>query len=335
MNLKPNKFFLILVVILVLMIICVSLCGSLGKFIFIDSESIITAKLYCDIYIYLELPTLISIICTGIGLGVAGCVMQTVLQNSLADPSILGVSTSSSFFALLGLLVFGVTPFLPINLIMFIGSLLGAVLVLIVLFLFSMIIQNGRLVGVLLAGVALSAMFGAFMTLMLNYMSIISLKSSISWMYGSVDSVGWAGCVYIVTSMCCGLVCILPLGSKLDILMIGYDNALALGVRLKSVLFVSVIGIALILAGSVAIIGPIGFVGLVSPHIARRVSAAGKQRYLLINSSLVAANIMLIAELISKHLISPYIIPLSAITALMGAPFFLWLLWKNYRVKKI
>ncbi|MDC0534548.1 iron ABC transporter permease [Francisellaceae bacterium] len=334
MNFKPRNLLKVLIVVLIATIIVTSGLGVMSKLFLADNYSLLTAKLYCDIYLYLEIPTMLSVVLVGAGLGVSGCVMQTILQNSLADPSILGVSTSSSFFALIGLLFIGSVGVLPINLVMFLGSLIGAIIVLVILFIFSMIIQNGRLVGVLLAGVALSAMFGALMTMMLSYMSVVSLKSSIAWMYGSIDSINWLGFIYIAVSLFFGLLFIFPLSKRLDVLAIGYDNALALGINLKKVLIIAVIGVAIILAGGVAVVGPIGFVGLISPHIARRLSSS-KQGYLMVNSSLVAANIMLFAELVSKNIAKPYIIPLSAITALMGAPFFLWLLWKNYRSKEL
>ena len=288
-------------------------------------------KLIINIYLYLKLPTILSVLFLGFGLGLSGCVMQGLIQNPLADPSILGVSSGASFFALLAVILCSwfLRAYFSVNLLMLIGSIIGAILVMGVLIIFSRIIQNGRVVGVLLAGVALSAMFGALTIFMMSFMSMIHLKTSIAWMFGSISSISWTGFLVILGGFIAGLAFLAPLHSKLDALMLGYQDAELVGINLFRTLLIAILGISIIIASSVAIVGPIGFVGLISPHIARGLTDS-KHKMLMVNSALVSGCIMLFSELLSKNLYPPYILPLSAITAIMGGPFFLWLLWKFY-----
>jgi len=326
---------MVLIMLMLLVLVCLSVVGEVKLPLFAILKGNyygLTDKLNLDIYFYLKLPTILSILFLGLGLGASGCVMQGLMQNPLADPTILGVSSSASFFALLGLIILpsGFMAIKSINILMVLGSFFGAILVMTILIFFSKVIQNGRIVGVLLAGVALGAMFGALTIMAMNFMSIIQLKASIAWMFGSVSEITWQGFYVILITFSFGILVLYQLHRKLDILILGFQEAEISGVSVQNVLLVSILGVSVIISGSVAIVGPIGFVGLVSPHIAREISG-GKHKFLIINSALVAGNIMLIAELISKNIYPPYIIPLSAITAIMGGPFFLWLLWKYYK----
>ena len=285
-----------------------------------------------SIFWYLKLPGVLAITLVGVGLGLAGAIMQGLLQNPLADPTILGVSSGSGFFALLVLLTSSFITADPgmIMALMLAGALLGALLVLSILLGFAALMRQNRLSGVLLAGVALSAMFGALTVMMMNFMPALDLKTSVAWAYGSFSGTDWAGVAMVAGTLLAGSTVLLGSSRALDVLMLGPEEAQALGVSLFRLLSRCVLGIGIIIAGSVAVAGPVGFVGLIAPHMARALAGARHQQ-LLPHSALVAALMMLGAEWGSKYLVPPYIIPLSAITALMGGPFFLWLLWRLYR----
>ncbi|MFA6056631.1 MAG: iron ABC transporter permease [Taibaiella sp.] len=277
----------------------------------------------------IRLPRVLMAVLIGGTLSVCGAAMQGLFRNPLADPGLIGISSSASTAAVL-MIVLGSTLFTgyqsvlgqySLNIATFLGALLATVLI----YRFSQ--QQGRTnVGImLLAGVAMNAISGAttsFITLSANDQQ---LRSVTFWMMGSLGGANWinvAGILPFCLACCFGL----PLFAKsLNAFSLGESDAAYLGIRTERLKTIVMLLVAMGVGASVAVSGIIGFVGLVVPHIIRMIIGP-EHRRLLIASALGGATLLVLADLLSRTIAPPIEIPIGIITAMAGGPFFLYLL---------
>jgi iron complex transport system permease protein len=267
----------------------------------------------------LRLPRVLLAVLVGMNLGLAGALLQSLTRNPLAEPHLLGISAGGGLAAVLALKLAPGIDFNRLPMIAFGGALLGAALV------YGLAWRGGvaplRLV---LAGVAVGALLTAFTTGLL-LTSQITLQTTMSWLAGGLAARTWPHLAIIVWYWAAGTSITLLLARWLDILALGDEPATGLGLRVQAVraLFV---GLAALLTGSaVAVAGMIGFVGLIVPHVAR-ILVGPRHSYLLPVSALLGGTLLVAADAVARTIAAPRELPIGIVTAVAGAPFFLYLL---------
>lgn len=272
-------------------------------------------------------PRIVLALLIGASLGCAGALMQGVFGNPLAEPGVIGVSSGAAVGAVaaiaLGINVFGnwtVTVFA------FVAGLATVLLV------YVMSRSGGRteVVTLILTGIAVNAFAGAVIGLFLFFADTAAIQQITFWQLGSLAQATWPKVVAVLPCAVLGLA-VAPLYSRrLDLLALGERPARHLGVDVERLRILLVLVIALLTAAAVSVSGTISFVGLVVPHLLRMVAGSG-HRFLVPGSALLGAVVLLAADLAARTIAAPAELPLGVLTALLGSPFFFWLLRRTRR----
>lgn len=280
-----------------------------------------------DIVRYVRVPRTLGCLLAGAALAVSGAVIQCVLANPLAAPNIIGINAGAGLTVALACAILpGAVIFLPLA--AFLGAFLGAMLVLGI----SERTGASRLTLVL-AGVAVSQVFSAGIDAVVTFVPE-ALNGYSDFRIGGLSNLTmsriWPAGIVIAL----GLALALSLSGELDILMLGSDTAQSLGLPVKRYRLL-LLGIAAALAGAaVSFAGLLGFVGLLVPHIMRRL--VGEESLpLLIGSALGGALLVTVCDLLARTVFSPYEIPVGIVMSLLGGPFFLWLLLGQRRRTRV
>ncbi|TVL91646.1 iron ABC transporter permease [Streptomyces sp. SAJ15] len=270
-------------------------------------------------------PRVVLAALVGAGLAVSGVVLQAVVANPLADPYVLGVSSGASLGAVI---VFTTTAGALGGLGVSTAAFLGAIGAMVLVFLLGQ--KRGRLAPtrLVLSGVAVGYLLLAATSYLQLRATPTELRTVMFWMLGSVAGAKWEQLPIVTTVVLTTTVALALFGRRLNALLAGDESATALGVdvhRLRAVLLV----LASLLTGTViAVAGGIGFVGLMIPHLVRLAVGADHRRLLPL-AAVVGATYLVLVDLLSRTLTRPNELPLGILTALFGAPFFLWLLRRN------
>ena len=293
-----------------------------------DSQSALA-----NILLHLRLPKMITAILAGASLSVAGLMMQTLFRNPLAGPYILGVSSGASLgVALVTMLSSYITLKTQMTIIpAFSGGMItGAAIIgsILVMFLVMVIAKRIRSnVTLLIVGMMVGNIAGALVNMIQNFANPDSLKLFIVWTLGSLSGVGWNELPTLAIGIAIATILVLILIKPLNGLLLGEDYARGLGINVERTRWMMVLASCL-LAGSVtAYCGPIAFIGVAVPHIARGILATSNHRLTVPASALVGANILLICDILCN--LSTYALPISTISALFGAPIILWIVLKQ------
>jgi iron complex transport system permease protein len=286
-----------------------------------------------------RLPGLMVAALVGAALACAGAVMQGLFRNPLADPGIIGISAGASFSVVLvmtqaaagdlWLLTSGPlsNALWRVPLAAFVGAWLAALLV------YGLSLQQGRtnLAALLLAGVALNSVLGALTSvLLLRSSDAGAARSVLSWVVGSLEGRGWAYFRVAVWPILISAVLLLLYSRELNLLTIGEESAQSLGVNVSRVRLILLALSSLLTASAVSVAGTIAFVGLVVPHILRLI--IGPDHRVLLPASLIGgAAFLVFADALARSIIAPETLPVGTVTALVGGPFFVFLLWRNRR----
>jgi len=276
-----------------------------------------------------RLPYAAMALLVGAALSLAGAEMQTVLDNPLASPFTLGVSSAAAVGASLSITLHfvlpGVSPNWTVSLMAFAFSF-GSVLLLQAM---SRLAAGGRETVVLL-GIALVFTCNAIVALLQLVATEDVLQQLVFWTLGSVARTDWEK----VELLAGALVLVLPFSIaaswQLTVLRLGEDRAASSGIDVRRLRFFSLIRISLVASIAVACVGPIGFIGLVGPHIAR-LCVGEDQRFLLVSSALVGAVLLSLASVVSKIIIPGVVVPVGIVTALVGVPAFVLLIVRKGR----
>ncbi len=288
----------------------------------------------------IRMPRVIAAVVAGAGLSIAGCVMQNCLKNPLASPSTLGVSAAATFGANIAIIVLGAgtimstasdtvvinNPYI-VTICAFICSF-GAVL---------LILALSKLRGfspeyIVLAGVALSSLFSAGTTIIQYFGNDVEIAAALFWTFGDLGRISWPE-VGILSFITVGsIIYFLFMRWNYNALANGEELAKSLGVRAFRVRFWGLMVSSLITAVPVSFMGMIGFIGLIGPQIMKRI-VGSDHRFLIPGSALIGSAILLLADTGARTVISPVILPVGAITSLLGAPMFFYMLLKGKRVK--
>jgi iron complex transport system permease protein len=273
----------------------------------------------------LRLPRMLVAALVGLALGVSGAIMQGLTRNPLADPGIIGVSAGA---ALVAVTLIVVVPDVPSALLP-VGAFAGSA---IIAFLIYVLAWRGgdSPIRLILVGVGLGAVTGAATTLMTTFGEINDVQRALVWLSGSVYGRSWKELWALLPWVVVLVPLAFALARQLNALNLGEEIARGLGSRValdRGLLLLAAVALA---GASVAAAGTIGFVGLIAPHIARRLVGPAHEG-VLPTSGILGALIVVLADLVGRTIIAPTELPCGLITAAIGAPFFLYLLWQGRR----
>lgn len=276
----------------------------------------------------IRLPRAILGLLVGAALGLSGAAMQGFLRNPLAEPGLIGVSASAALGAVLALQTGLAAAFaLALPLAALAGAGIASALMLILAG------PRGGALALILAGVAISALAGAASSLVLNLSpNPFAAAEIVYWMMGSLADRSFTHVWLAAPLILAGMALLLTLGRGLDAMTLGEDAAESLGFRPARMRLVLILGTAAAVGASVAVAGAIGFVGLVVPHILRPLVGARPSR-LLPAAALGGAAVLLAADVATRLIAPERDLKLGVLTALVGAPFFLHLIWSMRRVE--
>lgn len=262
---------------------------------------------------------LLVVLC-GAALASAGASLQGLFRNPLADPYIVGASGGAALGVTLSVVLGKTGPVIPISIAGFVGALAAVLLV----YGIAEASNYGSMVSLLLAGAALSTMLSAIVSLLL-LMSDEALHEIFAWLMGGFAGRSWSHLRQASFAAVLGILITLPMSRALDALSAGEASAEALGLDLRRARLLIVIGASLSTAAAVSASGIIGFIGLIAPHLARRLIGA-RHAVVIPASMLIGAILLLVADDIARTLMAPMELPVGVFTALLGGPFFLFLL---------
>ncbi|WSR45520.1 iron ABC transporter permease [Kitasatospora purpeofusca] len=269
-----------------------------------------------------RLPRVVLALLVGGSLGCAGAVMQGVFGNPLAEPAVIGVSSGGAVGAV-GCIVLGLDALgtWTVTASAFVTGLLTVFAV------YAMSRSGGRseVVTLILTGVAVNAFCGALIGLFLFTADTAAISQVTFWQLGSLSQATWGKVLGVLPFALVGLAVAPRYARSLDLLALGERPARHLGVDVERMRLVLITIVALLTAAAVAVSGIIGFVGLVVPHLLRMLAGPG-HRFLLPASALAGALVLVAADLAARTLAEPAELPLGVLTALIGSPFFFWLL---------
>ncbi|WKY45079.1 iron ABC transporter permease [Eubacteriaceae bacterium ES2] len=281
----------------------------------------------------IRMPRIMAAMITGAGLAVAGCVMQNNLKNPIASPSTLGISSGAAFGANIAIIVLGAgtvqssasqpivvnNPYL-VAIFAFSFSMLATFVILMLARLKSFSPES-----IVLAGVALTSLFSAGTTLIQYFADSVQIAAAVFWTFGDLGRASWQEVLIMALVVGCGMIYFMIKRWDYNAMDSGEDAARSLGVNVVQTRFGGMMVSSLITAVTVAFLGSIGFVGLVAPHMVRRL-IGGDHRFLIPISALMGALILLLSDTFARTIAAPIVLPVGAITSFLGAPLFLYLL---------
>lgn len=280
-----------------------------------------------EILLNFRLPKALTAIIAGASLSVAGLMMQTLFRNPLADPYILGVSSGAS----LGVaLITMASAMLPVMLVssgwaMIISAITGASVVLLLVVAVSFRVQSS--VTLLIVGIMFGTIAGSVVSILQNFSNPDAIKLFVMWTFGSLSAVTWNYMQVLLPVSLTGLGMAFLLHKKMDGLLLGENYARSLGIPVIKTRFWIVVATGLLAGGITAFTGPIAFVGVAIPHIARGLFRTSTHKTLLPATLLCGASLLLLCDIISQ--IPAYTLPINTISSLFGAPVILWIILKK------
>ncbi|MFQ6122053.1 MAG: FecCD family ABC transporter permease [Dehalococcoidales bacterium] len=327
----------------VLLVVMVALATTVGsvEIPFLTTSSILLSKLPMvemtptwtnpleTIILEIRLPRVILAGIVGAALALAGATYQGLFRNPLADPYLIGVAQGAALGAVIGFLLpstwhgmrFGIIPLLA-----FTGALVSTTIV----YSLARVGKTLPITTLILAGVALGALLGSIV----SYLIISSgekMHGIIFWLMGSFSLSQWSEIKVVLPYVLAGIVIILLYARPLNIMQLDEEQAQQLGINVERLKLVLLAAATLITAAAVSFVGTIGFVGIIIPHAVRLIWGAD-HRFLLPLSVLTGAIFLIVADLVARTVVAPTEIPIGVITALCGAPFFLYLLRRKKKV---
>ncbi|MEM8963143.1 MAG: iron ABC transporter permease [Acidobacteriota bacterium] len=277
------------------------------------------------IVVQFRLPKALTAILAGAGLAVAGLLMQTLFRNPLAGPYVLGISSGASLMValvVLGTTTWGLAGWIVGDLTLVMAACIGAAGVLGLVLLAS---RHVSTLSLLILGVLFGYASGALVTVLLHFSIAERIRAYLQWTFGSFGSVTLGQIWLLATVVLGALVLATLLAKPLDGLLLGEAEARALGVEVGRVKTGVLIATALLAGSITAFCGPIGFIGIAVPHLARGLLGSVRHRLLIPASAAAGALIALLADLLAQLPGHDAVLPLNAVTALLGAPVIAWI----------
>ena len=325
--------------LLILILVCSVWAVSIGP-VHIPMKDIVKAILGKDagsestlVIVNMRLPVIVAAIVAGFGLAISGAVMQTLLRNPLASPFTLGISHGAAFGAAISIVFLGAgiiqsnfSDAVTVNnlTVTTIGAFAGAIAGTIAIVMLAKW-RGLSPEAVILGGIAMGALFNAGTMLVECFATDTEVASIVFWLFGDVTRASWGQIGMMFGLIFIGFIYFMLNRWNYNALESGEEAAKGLGVNTESIRLVGMIISSLIAAVTVSFLGIIGFIGLLAPHITRRI-IGNDNRFLLFISGLMGALILLVSSTLSRIVIHPVILPVGIITSFLGAPLFLYIL---------
>lgn len=286
-----------------------------------------------------RLPKALAAILCGSALSVSGLQMQTLFRNPLAGPYILGISSGAGLgvaIFIMGLSVLGISVsslhfFGSYGLIVF--SFLGSLLVL--LLLLASIYRIKDMMTVLILGIMLGSIITSFIAIIQYFSYDSQLKSFVMWTMGDLSSINLNQILIITPILFLGLGWSYVISKQLNLYLLGEDYAKTIGLNVRRFQFNVVIITALLTGVVTAYCGPIGFIGIIVPHLARLLGKTSNHKILIPFSILIGVNVLLFADIVSVLPNSEMVLPINAISSFIGIPIIIWIIFKNKRITNV
>ena len=277
-----------------------------------------------------RLPRIIAAIAVGGGLALTGAIMQAITGNIMAEPYTLGIQSGAGMFAAFSIAFLGKIPILgaiSTNLMAFIGAMLSMAVVYIIA-----AKEKGYSSSTLvLTGISVSMMCSAITQLIISFAPDNSkVRGIVFWMMGGLGGVHWEDVPLAIIAVIIGFVIALLLAEQLNIISMGKETAVILGIKVKQLNKILLITVSMVVGVLVSISGSIGFVGLIVPHITRKITG-DNHKALLPVASLLGALFLLWADAVSRVIFAPKELAIGVLTSLIGVPFFLYIMKKEIR----
>ncbi|QIW10979.1 iron ABC transporter permease [Francisella sp. LA112445] len=328
---QRRKYQLWSIILIALLIVVCFLSIKLGALSFsLDSIFDKNNALVEQVVLQLRLPRLVASAVVGAGLAVSGVMMQGLFRNPLADPALLGMTSGASLFAIIFLLV--TENVIQTSFVatwgMGISAFVGSLVITLMTYLLSVTKGRSNLGILVLAGVAINALCGALIGVM-TYLSDDGILRNITfWSMGSFANISWGQVVFLLASVFVAILFMRNISKYLNAMISGEEYARMLGINIQQYKFKSIVIIALLVGASTAVAGPIAFIGLVVPHIMRFL-IGNEHKYLMFFSAIFGALLLTVADVLSRMILSPAELPIGLMTALIGAPYFVYLLFSK------
>ena len=317
-----NTVIFILLTAFLVVLFAVDICsGSIWLSPFGSSLSALEKQILIDI----RLPKALTAIIAGIALSIAGLMMQTLFRNPLAGPYTLGISSGATLGVALITMCSVLLTTMHTALLLPFAACIGATLVLLLVVAVSKRVTSN--VSLLIVGMMFGSIASALVNVLQNISNPDSLKLFIVWTLGSLHSVGWSDMPFLLSVVIVGLIIVLCVLKPLNGLLLGEDYARGLGINIGRTRLLIVLATGLLAGGITAFCGPIAFIGVAVPHIARGILKSSNHRYTIPLSALIGACLLLACDILCSLATSP--LPISTVSALFGAPIIIWIIMKK------
>lgn len=291
-----------------------------------------------QIIVQYRLPKSITTIITGAGLSVSGLLLQTLFRNPMAGPSVLGISSGAGLgvaILVMGSHILG-WPFLTesgTNFPMIIAAIIGAVLVLLLIIGISFRVKSS--VTLLIIGLMLGALTTSIISILTYFSKATQLQQFMFWSFGSLGHLTYRELIIFGSIVLVVLVSIIPFLKHLNALLLGENYARSLGVSIKYVKQVILIASGILIGVVTSWTGPIAFIGLAVPHIARLLLKTSNHFILYPAIILIGSSLLLLCDSVAQLPFNELVIPINAITSLIGAPLVIWLILKKKNIVRL
>lgn len=341
MKMKKKKLLIILLFILLIIISVLSLFVGSSNMKVIEVINALFFKgndSFIRIIYKIRIPRIIAAIVAGGGLSIAGLIMQTTLNNYMASPQTLGVSNAAVFGANLSIIIFAGGYFISsnnnasffTNSNPFSTSFMAFLFAILSTFLILLLCKSNEFSPnfVILLGIAMGSLFNALTTLLQYYATDVGLAAAVVWNFGDLGRATYLTDIIMFVVLFISIVFFSLNSWRYNALLSGDNVAKSLGINVKLFRFISLLLASLITATCVSFLGIIGFVGLISPHICRKI-VGNDHRYLIPASLLSGSILLLLADMLSRFINNGVSLPVGSITTLLGLPFFIFIIFKK------
>ncbi len=326
---------IILSILILLSILALAVCPFIGMSD-ISIKAFLQQRLNTldfSIYRNIRLPRVLLAFMIGAILSLCGMVFQAIFRNPITTPFTLGISSGAAFGAV-AFIIFGAEiAFLGLTKSYF-SAFAGALLAMMLIYVFTRLRRGFSTLAMILIGVALNFFFSSLILLFQYLTDFTKVFQAYRWLMGSLETFGFSKVLAIMPFFILGSLVIMLFKNELNLILLGEDIAISRGLdttRFKMVMF----GVCSLMVGaSVSLCGVIGFVGLISPHISRLIIGSD-HKYLTKASLLFGGFFMVICDTLARKIMPPTELPIGIITALLGGPFFIWLLVTRKRVSAL
>ena len=282
-----------------------------------------------------RLPKAITAIIVGSGLGISGLLMQTLFRNPLAGPFVLGISSGASLgvaLMIMGASIFGgvIGGLLITKWSLVLASSVGSLLVLLAVVVVSQRVRDTM--AILIIGLMFASITAAVVSVLSYFATAEQLQQYIFWGFGSLGHLSWQELMVLLLVFILGLILSIASLKALNTLLLGENYAKSLGLNIKQSRMIIILATSLLAGTITAFAGPIAFIGLAVPHIARQIIGTSDHKILLPAIFMIGAIIMLLCDSIAQVPNSDYTLPINAITSLFGAPIVIWLLVRKRKM---